>query len=126
MKRLRGVLQSYSKPITLGGDPTPGALGFSAERLTADLQAVSRSNEYYFGICVVMVVALFLVMLLVVTRSLTSPDTVKVAIGAFGLSGAGIVRLMIGLWREKVATDVLITLSTTIERELLRSIVEVL
>jgi hypothetical protein len=44
----------------------------------------------------------------------------------FGLSVAALIRVMIGLWREKVATELAVALVGALDQETTRSIIEVL
>src|SRR5262245_22059674 len=107
MKKLRAVLVSYGHDIQLGDhEPTPLAV----ERLKGELGAVSRANEHFFAVCVVRILALFLAALWAIIRYAANPDAVRIAFGAFGLSVAWMIRVMIGLWREKVATDMALAL----------------
>jgi hypothetical protein len=114
---------SYAHDIQLGDhEPPPLAV----ERLKDELRAVSRANEHYFAVCVVMILALFLAALWVIIRYVSNPDAVRGAFAAFGLSVAGMIRVMIGLWREKVATDMALALVGTLDLDTTRSIIEVL
>lgn len=123
MKRLRSVLAPYSKEISLGGS---GPNAMSVEQLKLELREVSRSNEHYFAICVVMILVLFLASLWVIMRFLGRPDVVTTAFAALGISTAGLLRAMIRLWREKVATDMLLALAGALTKDALKSVIAVL
>jgi hypothetical protein len=123
MKRLRAVLMSHAQGIQLG-ESAPHPL--AVERLSEELRSVGRANEHYFALCVVMILALFLAALWVIIRYAATPDAVRGAFVCFGLSVAALIRVMIGLWREKVATELAVALVGALDQETTRSIIEVL
>lgn len=123
MKRLRAVLASFVDSIHLG-DPAPAPL--EIDRLREQLRRVSRANEHYFGVCVVMLMVMFVGALWVTLRYTSDAGAVKIAFAAFGVMMIGMMRVMLGLWREKVATDVLLALAGSLEGDHLRSIIAVL
>src|SRR5512140_3758185 len=122
MKKLRSVLSRYVDSIQLGeGDRAP----LDVERLREQLRHISRANEHYFGACVVMVMTVFIAALWVALRYADHDGAVKLAFAALGASMIGMLRVMVGLWREKVATDVLLALAGSLEGDHLRSIIAV-
>jgi hypothetical protein len=117
MKRLREILSQYVDPIDLGDhDLTP----IEVERLQAQLREVSRTNDYYFAVCVVMIIVPFLVALGATFRHAASAGWVTSTLGVFLLGSA---RFMLRIWREKVTTDMIITLAGSLERDALRSVI---
>lgn len=123
MKKLRALLSRYVEPIQLG-DAAPRPL--PVDKIQAELQEVSRTSETYFGACVVMTMAAFLVALWATLHYAMSPETVKLTFGGLGAYLIVIVRTMKGLWREKVATDMVVALAASLDRDTLASIIAVL
>jgi hypothetical protein len=117
MKSLRAVLREYVDPIDLGDHELAP---IDVEKLTAQLGEVSRSNEYYFAVCVVMVLAPFLVLLWATLRHAGGTGAITATLGASLLVSA---RFMLQVWREKVTSDLVITLAGSLERDALRSVI---
>ncbi|AUX41095.1 uncharacterized protein SOCE26_025000 [Sorangium cellulosum] len=123
MKRLRSVLALYVEPIHLG-DAERAPL--DVERLREQLRQVGRTSEAYFAVCVVMLMVLFVAALWAALRATEGTGFVKEAFAGLGVSMFGLIRAMLGLWREKVATDVLLTLAASLDSDTLRSVIAVL
>ena len=104
----------------------PAIPSLDREKLKRDLSAISKGNNRYFLICVVMVVILFLVSVGVVLTNLNKPDIIKIVLGAFGISSAGLITMMIKLWREKSNTELLILLAINMDSDTLKSIIAIL
>jgi D-alanyl-lipoteichoic acid acyltransferase DltB (MBOAT superfamily) len=96
------------------------------DKLKRDLSAVNKDNGRYFFVCVAMVVLLFLVSIGVILTNLNKPDIIKVVMAAFGISSAGLITMMIKLWREKSNVELLILLAINMDAETLKTIVAVL
>lgn len=123
MKRLRATLGAYAEPIQLGEGTPPSVI--PVDKLRKELQAVIRTNTNYFLVCVAMTLGLYIAALWVVFDNLDDKGTLQIAFAMFGLSLAGMVRMMIGLWREKVATETLLTFVGAVDDKFLKSIIEV-
>jgi hypothetical protein len=137
MKSLRSILLenigSAGVPKdALGGDEMlENAIGtgppINHEKLKRDLTAVKKDNTKYFVICVIMVFLLFLVSIGVVLTNLSKPDIIKLVMAAFGVSCAGLITMMIRLWREKSNTELLLALATNMnDLNTLKTVVAVL
>jgi hypothetical protein len=122
MKKLRAVLSPYVDSVQLG-DPERDPI--DVERLREQLQRVSRESANYFGVCVVMVMVIFLATLGAALRYAGQANLVTLAFAVLGATMIGMLRVMVGLWREKVATDVLLALAGSLEGDHLRSILAV-
>jgi len=138
MASLRDVLQKYAAPskapsARAGADETNPSEVVSEQIIKIDrgafqrdLEAVKRGNRAYFIVCVVMIVLLFMVSLIVVLSNLDKPDWIKVAMTVFGVSSAGLITVMINLWRTKSNTEFLLILAPNVDAETLRIIIEIL
>lgn len=96
------------------------------ERLKLDLSAANKDNSRYFLVCTVMVVLLFLVSIGVVLTNLSNPNIIKIVMVAFGISSAGLITMMIKLWREKSNVELLILLAINMDSDTLKTVVNVL
>jgi hypothetical protein len=115
----------------LGGDDEGGARvaatsSLDRDKLKRDLSAINKGNNRYFLICVVMVAILFLVSVGVVLTNLNKPEIIRVAMGAFGISSAGLITMMIKLWREKSNVELLMILAINMDYDTLKTVVAVL
>jgi len=136
MPSLRNVLLASVGPTSvpkdsLGSDDEHGAQvapihELDRDKLKRDLAAVNKDNNRYFLVCVMMVVFLFLVSIGVVLTNLNKPDIIKVVMAAFGISSAGLITMMIKLWREKSNGELLILLAINMDSDTLKTIVTVL
>lgn len=123
MKRLKNILSDLAEAVELGSTaPKP----LDVARAEASLRQVARADERYFALCCVMIVVLFAASIWIVLTHLDEPSAIKVVFAALGVTSAGLIRMMSGLWREKVATDMLIALVATMDDRTLKSIIAVL
>lgn len=120
---LRALLTEYVDPIE-GGPSMPSA--FPIEELKERLEALKRENSAYFALCAAMVAVLFLAGLWVALANLGNAAVVGTAFAGVGASMVTAVLLMIRLWREKTAVDMLIAFSIALDPEVVKSIVDVL
>jgi hypothetical protein len=135
MKSLRSILLENVGPTVardaLGGIEAearvvPAGPPLNVEKLKRDLSAVSKNNTKYFIICVIMVLVLFVISIIVVLTNLNKPDIIKVVMAAFGISCAGLITMMIKLWREKSNIELLIILAINMDLDTLKTVVAVL
>jgi hypothetical protein len=96
------------------------------DKLGRDLSVVNKGNNRYFFICVSMVLTLFAVSVGVVLTNLNKPDIIKVVMAAFGISSAGLITMMIKLWREKSNTELMILLAINMDSDTLKTIIAIL
>ena len=128
MASLQEILQKHTEikedvEITLGAGKSNR---IHRESLLKDLRQHSKSNEKYFIVGVLMLVALFITMIVVTLKQLNNPDTIKVVMAAFGGSATLLVSRMFKMWREKNLTDVLLWVGLSEGEEKFKAIVEAL
>jgi hypothetical protein len=125
MRSLRTALQPFRDTDTAPlGATKPRPL--NREKLQQALAEVGRVNTRFFLVCVLMIVLLFAATVGVVLTSLDRPGVVQVALAAFGVSAAGLIRWMIALWREKNRTEVVLLLAVNMDDETLKTIVNLM
>lgn len=95
------------------------------ENLRKDLDKIKNDNSRYFMICVLMVIILFIASLIVVLTNLERPTLITAVQTGFGISTAGLIWLMIKLWREKTSTEFLLALAI-VDGETLKTVVDAL
>jgi hypothetical protein len=96
------------------------------EALRQDLRRIITSNEAYFRICVGFLVILFVGACIFVYKSLSDPNHIAAVFAGTGVSVMGAVTQMIRLWKEKVNSDLLLTLAGTLSPSDLKKVVDVL
>lgn len=138
MHSLREVLKDYSDAVRApsalagsieGGVATEAVLPskiIDREAFRNDLAALKRDNDRYFKICVMMIVLLFVVSVGVVLGNLSRPDWIKIALTGFGVSSAGLITVMINLWRTKSNTEVLLILVPNVDSDTLKTVIGIL
>lgn len=118
MKSLKSILKRYDPGVTLG----PEEAALNKERLKADLQGLRKSKDWAFFICVGMVVLAFLISIGLVVTLFHEPDKITILFGATGLTTAGLISVMRGIWKEKVAIEMTIVLLENMSPESFASI----
>ncbi len=128
MESLRDVLQQYSGgALTLGStEATKTAGNSNRQALQKALTDLSRRNERYFVIGMVMAVVLFAALLVVGFLQLNSPVPGKIIPPVFGTSAAVVVWRMFRTWREKNYTDCVLALVPNVDEATLKTIVNAL
>lgn len=94
--------------------------------LRDQLEAVRRGSRTAFAIATGMLVVLFVLCCCLILTYVGRPSVISGVLGASGLSVMGIVSQMIRLWKEKVASDILIALAMNLPDSELRTIIKVL
>jgi len=94
------------------------------ELLRHDLRRIARTNEIYFRICVGLLLVLFAGACLFVYKSLADPRHIAAVFTGTGVSIMGVVTQMIRLWKEKVNSDLLLTLAGTLSSSELKKVVD--
>lgn len=122
MKDLKSILRHYAPQVKLGEAETQ----FQAERLKVDLQRLRKSKDWAFIICAAMVVLAFLISIGLVIALFREPDKIAVLFGATGLTTAGLISVMRGIWKEKVAIEMTIALLESMRPESFESILPVI
>jgi hypothetical protein len=102
MTRLKDVLQSAVAPsdVTLGAE--------DHRRLREALQGVCRSNERYFALLMVLLVACFFASWVLVFLNREDPKMLTAIFAVLGGSVFGGIWRMARLWQQKVATDIIL------------------
>lgn len=107
MGDLKKVLDQYlpvlERDVTAGGSK-------AVEELSVRLQGLVEKNNRYFWICVALLVVVLLASLGFVILFRDQPAAIAGVFAALGATAYGGVWQMVRLWREKVATDVIIDL----------------
>lgn len=111
--------------VRLGGRKSQPA---NREALQKALSALSRRNEKYFVIGIVMASVLFVALIVAAFLQIGKPDNdlVKLASPLFGTSAAVVVWRMFKTWREKSYTDCVLALVANVDEETSKTIVEIL
>jgi hypothetical protein len=122
MKDLKSVLRRYAPQVMLGEAETQ----FQAERLKVDLQRLRKSKDWAFIICTAMVVLAFLISIGLVIVLFREPDKIAVLFSATGLTTAGLISVMRGIWKEKVAIEMTIALLENLDPQQFESIILVI
>jgi multisubunit Na+/H+ antiporter MnhF subunit len=122
MKDLKSVLQRYTPQIKMGEEEVP----LQKEQIKADLQRLRKSKDWAFFICVGMVVLAFLISIGLVIALFQDPDKVTILFSATGLTTAGFISVMRGIWKEKVAIDLTIALLENMRPEAFESLIPVI
>jgi hypothetical protein len=122
MSKLKKVLASYVsvEMATLGGRKTRS---IDSEHLRKDLTQIIRGNNGIFITCVVMILFLFGIPVWI---ALTQPQLIKAGVGVFGVTAGGLIVQMISLWREKVATELVLGLIRDMDPSHLETVISAL
>lgn len=127
MSKLKSILSTFgeSNLASLGGDHATRSV-VNLQHLGSQLQQIVQRNNKVFVVCVVMILLLFAANLTVV---LLHHDNLKLVVGTsgiFGISAAGLIAQMIKLWREKVATELVLGLLPALDPALLKTVITAL
>jgi hypothetical protein len=104
MIALKRVLKGYVDEVVAGGDSP------RTEALRAQLNSIQQRNARYFNLAVVMLVTISLTTIAIMASDALHRTALPVGT-ALVITAIGMVRIMLSLWREKVATEMLIALS---------------
>ena len=105
MTALRLALSEYVDEVTAG------AASARTEELRERLRHIQHRNLRYFNFAVGMLALTFLAAMGSILLALSSTAATAAVVSVFGISIIGMIRTMLSLWREKVATEMLIELS---------------
>jgi hypothetical protein len=120
--KLSRILSKHLAPIKLGLDPEK----LKVEQLRRDLEALRRETSSYFALCVALVLVVFAASCWGVLAHLEEAAFVRTTLGLAGLGLFGSFFAMMRLWREKVATDVILSLIPALEPDLTRTVITIL
>lgn len=110
MTALNRAMSEYVNEVVGGSAPR-------TEALRSQLRSIQRQNTRYFTLTVIMLAVMFLTAMVIVLSGSSRQAAIPVA-SILGVSVIGMVRMMLSLWREKVATELLIELSELDDRVL--------
>jgi hypothetical protein len=122
MKGLKSVLRRYAPQVKMGEEESL----LQKERLKTDLQRLRKSKDWAFYICVGMVILAFLISISLVVTLFREPEKISILFGATGLTTAGLISVMRGIWKEKVAIELTIVLLENMRPESFESILPVI
>ncbi len=125
MKDFKKILRRYVVPVKLG-DEEPQETQFQAKQLKIDLQRLRKSKDWAFFICTTMVVLAFFVSIGVVIALFRKPEQIAIIFSATGLTTAGLISVMRGIWKEKVAIELTIALLGNMRPESFESLLPVI
>ena len=121
MPRLSAVLAHHVDDTPEFG---PGRSS-KTETLRDELKAVSRQANVVFALLVAMLVALFVGCVALVAMFLDQPGTIAAILTATGVSMPVILKTMMTLWKEKVASDMLTAMVTTLDPDVAKTVVHI-
>lgn len=122
MKSLKKVLRPYIRSIELGDNDS----SFPEEKLKSKLQKLNKSKDFGFFICSGMVVFAFLVSICLVVLLFKEPDQIVILFSGTGLTTAGLISVMRGIWKEKIAIELTIALLESMEAKEFQSILQII
>ena len=99
---------------------------FDKDAFLREIKDIRKKNEIYFYICIAMAVCLFVVSIVVVVNNLDESAIVKVAMGGFGITSAGLLTWTFKALRTKNVIEVLISMAPQVNDDLLKLIIETL
>lgn len=119
-------LPPLSDKLGGGEKAAPPTVKVNKAGLKRGLVQVKKDNNRYFLICVAMVLILFAVSVGVVIFKNDQPDLIKAIMAALGVSSAGLITMMIKLWRDKSNVELVLVLATNMDDEALKTVLAVL
>jgi hypothetical protein len=103
---LEQALSEFVEVVPLGG-----VAAARREALLAAVRSAKERNERFFMATAVGLALMFLVALGLIISHAGGVGARAMTSGIFGISAIGMVKTMLGFWREKVATDLLLDLA---------------
>lgn len=122
MKRLHEAISEFVPAIKMGSNEPPP---FKPEQVERKLRSVQKIDQRHFLICVAMVLVFYIACLVVLLGYRHNPTAFAAVFAVLGAATAGAIRTMLGLWRERAATDYLIALSGTLDEATLKVVLAV-
>ena len=112
MKRLKTLLNQYVVPVQAGdGEELDG------ESLKLELETLRDAHQRTFYLCAGMVITAFIASIVVVILLMNDPSKIAALFGATGVTTAGMITLMVKIWKEKVAIDLTLALVGSLQPE---------
>jgi len=113
-------------PSRAAAAPQPAASADAVASFRSQLAAISSTNAAYFKICVGLLLVLFAGACWLVARTVSQPNQAAAVFAATGVSFMGIFAKMVRLWKDKVNSDLIISLAGSLKPADLRTIVMIL
>jgi len=134
MKRLQTILAKYAEgpEATLGDkgplkrEGKPPLTTPELDQLRSEMKTVVERNKIFFVITFSLVVVIFIGLCIFIVSSLNNPARIKEAMAAAGISIFGPISWMLKLWKEKVATDLILALVSNLRAEDIRLVLGIL
>lgn len=126
MSKLNKLINSYADTARILGDTETRLSDKKIDDLKHELSKISSKNKVYFVICVSMVILMFILSLVLVIMNMNDPSKIQIIFSVTGVSIMGLVIYMHRLWKEKVNSDLLITLVGTLESDVINSVLSAL
>lgn len=124
MGKLNLVVKKYADALRHLGEEAKETESSNAKinALTNELKKVSSKNTVFFWISVSMVVIVFILSLVLIMKFLSDPGKVQTIFSISGVSVMGLIIYMTKLWKDKVNTDMLLILISTLDKEMINPI----
>ena len=104
MTSLASAMSDYVNEVVAGPAPR-------TDDLRKRLREIQGQNTRYFLVPVIMLAATFIVAMGLIICGTGGMTATTAIASVFGISVVGMIRMMLGFWREKVATELIIELS---------------
>ena len=114
MDSFERVLKSYLPRELPFGEGEPN-IELNREGLKQSLQSLSNKNKGIFRISVGMVLALFVGAIILVVKFSDDTQTVTIILGSTGVSDGLLIGYKFKLWREKLRSDLTISILANVE-----------
>lgn len=121
--RVKQVLKSYVGGVHMGEPPAPA---WPRTELTTGLAEVSRTNQWYFQVCVAVLLLLFTASCALVVKFMDDPARLGALFAVTGVSIVALVAQMVSLWKQKVTADVVAVLARHLQPADIRGVIEIL
>jgi hypothetical protein len=120
---VQNVLRRYLGGVHMG---EAAGVGTIPGGLSADLAAISSRNRIYFQICFASVGVLLAGSCALVIAFIDDPGRVGTVFGVTGVTIVGLIGQMIGLWKQKVAADIIVVLARNVPGPEIKPVLDVL
>lgn len=124
MSRLKQVLTSYTAaPPVMGGQKRESTR--NPAWLAEELRRVSNTSRVYFLLCFAAVLCLLVMVCGIALFFLDKPKTITAVFSALGgISVSGLTLQMANLWKQKVASDLLIIVTGVANEQQMSEIID--
>jgi hypothetical protein len=125
---LNEVLTRYATRATeiKAGSKGPSSEALNLDQFRSEIEAVRSGSRSAFNIAVGMLVVVFVIACAVVLAFVNKPSVIAGVLAASGVSITGVVTTMIRLWKQKVASDILISLAMNLSDDNVQAVINIL